>query len=234
MDGPAEIVRLPASSPEDHGADVSWTLSLAADGAGDLVGEERHFGDGAFWLRTNLSQADSRLQYVEDALVSPWFSTVDVDKNIDFKGDLPNGQAVVKYKAKSRSMTRREGKELVLPLSPAATYGSQIAPLPTRTLPVLLPSYFAPSHQTRTVRVIAPRGMAWAELPPGGDANGGDFGRAHLEMARDPHDPRVLVIKRTVLFNLHLIPVDRYPAWRSWVQQVDALMHKEVRLVEAR
>jgi hypothetical protein len=234
MDGPAEIVQLPTSSPEDHGADVHWSLTLAPDGSGNLTGEERHFGDGAFWLRTNLSQAEARAQYVEDALVGPWFASIDLDKNIDFKGDLPGGQAVVKYKARSRSMARREGKDLVLPLSPAANYGSQIAPLPTRTLPVLLPSYFAPSHQTRTVRVTAPQGLAWGELPPGGDANGGDFGKAHLEIAKDPKDPRTLVIKRTVLFNLHLIPVDRYVAWRSWIQQVDALMHKEVRLVEAR
>jgi hypothetical protein len=234
MDGPAEIVQLPPSSPDDHGADVQWTMTLAADGSGELVGQERHFGDGAFYLRTNLSQAEARAQYVEDALVSPWFATIDLDKTIDFKGDLPNGQATVKYKARSRAMTRREGRELVLPLSPSATYGSQIAPLPTRTLPVLLPSYFAPSHQTRTVRVVAPAGMAWADLPPGGDANGGDFGRAHLELARDPRDQRVITIKRSVVFNQHLIPTDKYAAWRTWVQQVDALMHKEVRLMEAK
>ncbi|MDF2695061.1 MAG: Transglutaminase-like enzyme putative cysteine protease [Labilithrix sp.] len=228
--GPAEVVQLPPSSPDDHGADVSWQLTIAADGSGELTGEERHSGDGAFWLRSNLSQAEARAQYVEDALVAPWFSTVDLDKSIDFKGDLANGQAVVKYKARSRGMARREGKDLVLPLSPAATYGSQIAPLPTRTLPVLL----APSHQNRTVRAVAPAGMAWGELPPGGDANGGDFGKAHLEVAKDPRDPRVLVIKRSVVFNQHLIPVDKYAAWRSWVQQVDSLMHKEVRLVEAK
>ncbi len=231
--GPAEIVQLPPSSPDDHGADVSWQLTLAPDGSGELAGEERHSGDGAFWLRTNLSQAEARAQYVEDALVAPWFSTVDLDKSIDFKGDLPNGQAVVKYKARSRAMARREGKDLVLSLSPAATYGSQLAPLPTRTLPVLLPSYFAPSHQNRTVRVVAPPGMAWGELPPGGDANGGDFGKAHLEITRDPRDPRALIIKRSVVFNQHLIPVEKYAAWRNWVQQVDSLMHKEVRLADA-
>lgn len=232
--GPAEIVQLPASSPDEHGSDVTWTLSLATDGSGELTGEERHSGDSAFYLRTNLSQAEARAQYVEDALVSPWLATVDLDKSVLFKGDLPNGQAVVKYQARSRAMARREGKDLVLPLSPAATYGSQIAPLPTRTLPVMLPSWFAPSHQNRTVRAIAPPGMAWADLPPGGDANGGEFGKAHLEIARDPRDPRVLVIKRSVVFDQHLIPVDKYPAWRAWVQQVDALMHREVRLVEAR
>jgi hypothetical protein len=209
-------------------------LKIAADGSGDLAGEERHSGDAAFWLRSNLQEAEARAQYVEDALVAPWFSTIDVDKTIDFKGDLPNGIAVVKYKARSRSLARHEGKELVLPLSPASTYGSQLAPLPKRTLPVSLPSYFAPSHQNRTVRAVAPPGMAWGELPPGGDANGGDFGKAHLEIARDPRDPHVLVIKRSVVFNQHLIPVDKYTAWRNWIQQVDTLMHKEVRLVEAK
>ncbi len=232
--GPAEIVQLPASSPDDHGADVSWTLTLDADGSGNLAGDEKHSGDSAFWLRTNLGQAEARAQYVEDALVGPWFPTIDVEKNIDFKGDLPNGNAVVKYKAKSRGLARREGKDLVLPLSPSATFGSQLAPLPTRTLPVLLPPHFAPSHQNRTLRVIAPAGYAWGELPPGGDANGGVFGKAHLEIARDAKDPRVLVIKRSVVFDQHLIPVDKYGAWRQWIQSVDALMHKEVRLTEAK
>jgi Transglutaminase-like superfamily len=236
MDGPLEIVQLPASSPDDHGADTSWTLAIGADGAGELTGDERHSGDSAFWLRTNLSQQEARAQYVEDALVSPWFPTIEVDKKIEFKGDLPGGVATVKYKAKSRGIARREGKDLVLPLSPSNTFGSSLAPLPTRTLPVQLPPHLAPSHQNRVVRVIAPAGFTWGELPPGGDANGpagNDFGRAHLEIGRDPKDPKVLVIKRSVVFNQHLIGTDKYAAWRNWITQVDALMHKEVRLVAA-
>jgi len=231
--GPAEIVQLPASSPDDHGADVTWTVNVSPDGSGDITGEERHSGDGAFWLRSNLSQAEARAQYVEDALVGPWFPTVEVDKTIDFKGDLPGGQALVKYKAKSRGLARREGKDMVLSLSPASTYGSVLAPLATRTLPVQLPSHLAPSHQNRTVRIVAPAGFTWGELPPGGDANGGAFGKAHIEVARDPRDARTLVIKRSVVFDQHLIPVDKYAAWRAFIGQVDALMHKEVRLVPA-
>ncbi|MBX3186649.1 MAG: hypothetical protein KF819_06525 [Labilithrix sp.] len=229
--GPAEIVQLPPSSPDDHGADVTWTLSVAADGSGEVVGEERHSGDGAFWLRSNLSQAEARAQYVEDNLVGPWLPTLEVDKKIDFKGDLPNGQALVKYKAKSRGLARREGRDLVLSLSPSNTLGSSLAPLATRTLPVQLPAHLAPSHQTRTIRVVAPPGFGWGELPPGGDAGGGAYGRAHMEINKDPRDPRVLVIKRNVVFDMHLIPVEKYPSWRAFIQQVDALMHKEVRLV---
>ena len=231
--GPAEIVQLPASSPDDHGSDVSWTLTVSPDGAGEIAGDEKHSGDGAFWLRSNLSQAEARQQYVEDSLVGPWFSSVEIDKNIDFKGDLPGGQATVKYKAKARGMARREGKDLVLSLSPANTYGSSLAPLVERTLPVQLPPYLAPSHQNRTTRVIAPAGFTWGELPPGGETNGGPFGRAKIEITKDPKDARALVIKRSVVFDQHLIPVDKYAAWRAFIIQVDALMHKEVRLVPA-
>ena len=229
--GPGEIVRLPASSPDDHGADVTWTIALHADGSGDLTGEERHIGDGAFYLRTYLTQKDARVQYVEDNLVGGWFPTVEVDKQVDFKGDLPKGQAWVKYKAHSDGLARHEQGELVLPISQAATLASQLAPLVKRTQPVSLPPNFAPSHNTRTIRVIAPQGFHFGDLPPGGDENGGEFGRAHLEFARDAKDPRAVIIKRSVVFDQSLIPVEKYAAWRAWVQRVDALMHKGVRLV---
>ena len=56
---------------------------------------------------------------------------------------------------------RREGRTWSSRSHRRRIHGSQIAPLPTRTLPVTLPSYFAPS-QNRTLRAIAPAGMAWA------------------------------------------------------------------------
>jgi transglutaminase-like putative cysteine protease len=230
--GPAEIIHLPASNPADHGSTVNWTITLKGDGSGDLAGEEHHVGDGAFWLRTALSQADSRLNYVESNLVGGWFPTVVVDRNIEFKGDLPHGEAWVKYRAKSDGLARHEEGELVVPITRTMTLASQIAPLQTRTLPVQLPPYLAPSHETRTIRIVAPAGWAWSDLPPGGDENGGDFGRAHLDIARDPRDPRVVVVTRSVSFDLDRIPVARYAAWRAWVQRTDALMHKAVRLVK--
>ncbi|MCL2722961.1 MAG: transglutaminase family protein [Polyangiaceae bacterium] len=236
MNGPPEIVSLPASSPDHHGSDVTWTLALAPDGSGELTGEERHFGDSAFWLRTNLSQADARKQYVEDTLIGPWFSTIDVDKEIDFQSNLEGGQAKVKYKAKSRAVARREGSDLVVSLSPSNTFGSSLAPLPTRSLPVQLPSSLAPSHQNRTMRIVAPAGYVWGELPPGGDADspeGSSFGHAHLEIRRDPKESRVLLIERSLVFDRDLIAVGKYASWRKWILQVDALMHREVRLVPA-
>lgn len=228
--GPAEVVQLPASSPLDHGADVQWTITMRADGSGDLVGEEKHVGDGAFWLRTYLTQADARLQYVENNLLGGWFPTVQVDGKIEFDGELPNGQAWVKYKARSEGLARQEPQELVLPLSPSMTLSSTLAPLLKRTLPVSLPSHLAPSRQKRTIRVVAPPGHVWGELPPGGSVNGGEFGNASLEIARDPKDARAVIVKRTVVFDRDQIPVDKYPAWRAFLQQVDALMHKSLRM----
>ena len=80
-------------------------------------------------------------------------------------------------------------------------------------------------------RFTAPPGFVWAPLPQGGDENGGEFGRAHLELAKDRANPRTLVVTRSVVFDQHLISAAKYPAWRAWLQRVDRLMHKEVRLV---
>jgi hypothetical protein len=66
----------------------------------------------------------------------------------------------------------------------------------------------------------------------GGDENGKDFGHAHLDVKRDPKDARTVVVTRSVSFDMDFIPVDEYEAWRGWVQRVDALMHKGLRLVK--
>ncbi len=230
LDGTGGPVTLPSSSPDDHGSDVKWTIKINAEGGAELEGEERHRGDGGFWLRTNLTQKDARAQYVESSLVGPWVSQVEVDKNIDFQGELPNGEAEVKYKAKSPAFARREQTELVVPLSQSLPLASQLAPLTVRTLPVVLPPNLAPSHQTRTVRLIAPPGSHFVAPPPGGREAGGEFGRAELTLTLDPKDPRVLVAKRTVVLDQHMISTEKYPAWRNFIQRVDALMHKTVRI----
>jgi hypothetical protein len=229
--GPAEIVELPSSSPEEHGVDATWTLRLQADGSADIEGDEHASGDDAFWLRTYLTEPGARAQWVEDHLVGPWFPTVEVDKNVDFRGDLPHGAATVHWRAKSGGLARHEGGELVVPLSPSQTLASQLAPLVKRTLPVWLPPNVAPRNESRTIRVVAPPGYAFEALAPGGDENGGAFGRAHLDIAKDPRDPRAVVVRRVVVFDRNRIGVDEYSMWRAWVQRVDALMHKGLRLV---
>ncbi len=232
MEGVDAIVQLPSSSAKEHGSDVHWTMRLANDGSAKVEGDERHSGDSAFWLRTNLSQAEARGQYVEAELVGPWLSSVEVDKSVAFEGDLPGGTARVRYRASSRAAARREGRDLVVSVSPSSTFGSSLAPLVERTQPVQLPSNLAPSHHTRSMRIVAPEGFAWGELPPGGDVDGGEFGRAHLAFVRD-EGRRALVITREVWFEQDLIPVEKYADWRSFLGRVDALMHREVRLTGA-
>jgi hypothetical protein len=233
MDGPAEVVELPSSSPEDHGVDATWRIALAPDGGADLDGDERASGDDAFWLRTNLTEPGARAQWVEDHLVGPWFSTVEVDKKVDFRGDLPRGAATVRWHARSGGLARREEGALLVPLAPAQTVASQLAPLVTRTLPVVLPAYLAPRRETRTLRVTAPKGWTFDALPQGGEEPGGAFGRARLDVSRDPRDPRTVVARRTVVLDESTIPVADYPRWRAWMQRIDALMHKNLRLVPA-
>ncbi len=232
-EGPAEIVTLPASSPDDHGVNSVWTIQLADDGGASLTGEEHAAGDDAFWMRTNLTESGARPQWVEDHLVGPWFPTVEVDKKVDFEADVGRGAATAKWKAVSQGVARHEGAELVVPLSAATTLASQLAPLVKRTLPVWLPPYVAPRKESRAIRVVAPKGWSFEALPQGGDENGGPFGRAHLEVTADPRDPHAVLVKRSVVFDQGTISVDEYPKWRAWVQRVDALMHKSLRLQAA-
>jgi hypothetical protein len=135
---------------------------------------------------------------------------------------------VTKWRARSSGLARREGHELVVPLSPSQTLASQMAPLVKRTLPVWLPPNVAPRKESRTMRIVAPAGYVFEALPAGGDETNGAFGRARLEIARDPRSAAAVIVKRTVVFDRSVIAVDDYPKWRAWVQRVDALMHRLV------
>jgi len=228
--GEAKIIDTPASSPDDHGVDATWTIKLSPSGAGDLVAEERHTGDAAFELRINLKQADARSQWIEQYLASGWFPTVQVQGDVAFKPDLPRGVATLGYGAHSEGLARREGAELAVPVAETSTLTSQLAPLVKRTLPVVLPPRLAPGHETRAITIFAPPGFTFADLPPGGDEPGGEFGKAHLEFAK-AGGKNAVVVKRSVVFDMSTIPVEKYAKWRGWLQRVDGLMHRMVRLV---
>lgn len=229
-DGEAKIVETPASSPADHGVDAAWTITLHPSGAGELVAKERHIGDAAFELRSNLAEADARGQWVEQYLAYGWFPTVDVKPQVSFQADLPHGAASLGYEARSEGFARREGAELAVPLAGTATLTSQLAPLVKRTLPVVLPPSVAPRHNHRTITIVAPAGYTFAELPPGGDEDGGEFGRATLTFARVP-GKNAVVVKQRVVLDKSTIPVEQYAAWRGFLQRVDGLLHRMVRLV---
>jgi hypothetical protein len=229
--GPATAIRTPSASPEEHGVDGTWKIQLGPSGAGDLDATERHTGDHAFVLRSSLGEKDARPQWVEQNLLAGWFPTVEVGKDVEFAGDLPLGAARVRYRAHSDGLARREAEELVLPLSPTATLTSHLAPLVKRTLPVVLSPNTAPSHQTRVIRIAPPAGYRAAELAADGEEQGGEFGYARLEMRKDETNPRGVVVKRKVVFDMSTIPVEKYDAWRAWLQRVDTLLHRSVRFV---
>ncbi|WP_240807038.1 transglutaminase-like domain-containing protein [Polyangium spumosum] len=228
-DGPAKMVETPASSPDDHGIDAEWKIELDTSGRGKLTANERHVGDAAFELRTNLVEPDARKQWAEQYLTGKWVPGVELTGEVGFDGALPNGAAKLSYEATSQGIARREGNELVVPVSDTATLTSQLAPLSSRTLPVVLPPFLAPRHETRAITIVPPEGYVFAELPPGGEEAGGEFGRAKIEFS--PGEGGAVVVKRTLVFDMSTIPLDKYTKWRAWLQRVDGLMHRVVRLV---
>lgn len=232
-EGPAEMVATPRSSPEEHGAEISWDLRLAADGSADLSATEIHRGDHAFFSRIALREQDARAQWVEQNLLAGWLSQAQLTSEVGFRTDLPQGNVSVSYKAHSQALGRIENKDIVVTLSSPITMTSQLAPLTKRTLPIVLPPNLAPSRTGRNVLIRAPKGMRVGALPAGGVAEGGDFGSARLDL-EVKEDGHAILLQRSVRFDLDTIPVARYDAWRSWLIQVDALLQRSIRFVPER
>ncbi|MFO0663479.1 MAG: transglutaminase domain-containing protein [Polyangiaceae bacterium] len=230
MDGPAEIVTLPATKPDAHGFRTEWKIALQPDGSGTLTADETHRGDSAFFLRTAAREEQARAQYIEESALGGFFSQIHVDKKVDFDGDLPNGNARIRYTgtADAGGFARKDEGELVVLTSGNVPFTSQLAPLTKRTLPVVLPPGMAPSEQTRVFRVTPPAGYDAESLPDGGVEDGGPFGRSEVTYKRDG---KTIVVERKTLFDAHVIPVDQYEKYRSWLLRVDALSRRPLRLV---
>jgi hypothetical protein len=226
--GPPKIIETPPSSPADHGVSAEWTVSLEPTGAAAVTAVEQHRGDSAFELRMALSEADARGQWVERYLQAR-LPTVDIDPaKIDF--DPKKGRLA--FAARSAGVGRLEGDEIAVPLAGARTYTTSLAPLPParRTLPVVLPPGLAPSQQRYRTTIVAPKGYRFAELPPGGKVDGGDLGRASLEV-KPGAAANTVFVDLDVVIDKSTIPLAQYPAFRQMLQRIDALTHRVVRLV---
>lgn len=225
MEGDAKIIDTPSSSPVDHGVTMDWTIKLDATGTADVVGKEKHLGDWAFELRNNLVETDARAQWVEQYLSSRWLPTVDLGPKIDYVPDA----GTLGYSARSEGFARKEGEELAVPVLGSYSFMATFAALPKRTLPLVLPPQLGPSHQKRTITLVAPAGFGFRELPAGGEAKGGPFGTAKVSFKPGKQNGSV-IIESEVVFDRSTISVADYPAFRKWLESVDALMRKSVRL----
>ncbi len=226
-EGPPVLTKTPASKPEDNEAFERWAVKLEATGAAEVVADGIHRGDKAFFLRTGMGEADARAQYVESRIFpKDWFPGVEIDKAVDFQPDLPGGAAGFRYKARLGRFARKEGRELVVPLFEAVTLTSQLAPLPTRSLPVVLPTEFAPWRDAYEIKMQAPAGHEIGALPRGGRESGGPFGDASLTITRRG---REIVVRRELTLNAWMISPAEYPAWRRWLGRVDRLLHQSLR-----
>jgi hypothetical protein len=149
--------------------------------------------------------------------------------DVTFDGELPGGQARVGFRATSRSLARREGTDLIVAVAPSTPVAMQLAPLRKRTLPVELPPQVAPQYRRMIVEMIAPSSHQFTALPPDALEDGGTFGKASLTLTRS-NDGRKVTMTRDVALAQSLISVAEYPAWRAWLQRIDALLLRSVRL----
>lgn len=231
---PARIDATVPASAADHGVDARWSVQLDAAGDAKLVATERHSGDAAFFLRMQLKEPDARAQWVEQELLASFLPAVELDPTVSFDGELPGGAASVGYSARSSGLARREGDELFVAVAPRMPLTAELAPLVRRTLPVVLPPSLAPRHQRLELRIEAPPSHTFAELPPDAVEDGKGFGRAKVSFVREPgRGPgggEVVTMRREIAFEASRIEVAQYPEWRLWLQRIDRLLQRGVRL----
>jgi hypothetical protein len=229
--GTTPIVTLPSSSPEEHGIDGTWTFAVGASGNAEIAIDETHSGDSAFWLRTSLKQQASSATWLEKYHSVATFPQIEVvPEGIDFKGELPQGKATLKFKAKSAALARKEGSDLVMSVHYGIPGVAQLAPLVKRVTPVVLPPHMAPSLDVVKAIITPPPGYKVAEMNVGGEVNGGPYGKASLTFEKG--DKGTVVVKRTFSLDQSTIPVAEYDAWRGFLTKVDALFRREIRFVK--
>lgn len=228
-DDAVRAIATPRSAPSDHGVTATFTIALAADGSAKVTTRERHVGDAAFHLRTNLGKADARAQWVESHLLARSLPSAKLEGEVTFDGALPGGAAEVGYGATSRRVARREGEDLIVTFAPPTPLAMQLAPLHERTLPVQLPPHLAPSHHDVAVELIVPEGFRIVEVPPDDTFAESGLGSASQSFAPSA-DGRRLSVKRTLRFDASRIEVTDYPRWRAWLRHVDTMLHRTMRL----
>lgn len=228
--GTTPVVVLPSSDPEEHGSEGVWTVKLDDAGGAEIGIDEKHVGDSAFYLRSSLKQAASAASWLERAHSVSSLPQIEVLPKVDFFGEGKNGMATLKFKAKSASVARKEGQDLVVPVRWGSAGVQRLAPLVKRVTPVVLPPHMAPSQDVTKVVINPPPGYKIGELVPGGTVDGGAYGKATLSVEKGPGG--TVVVKRTFVLDQHHIPVKEYEAWRAFLTKVDALFRREVRFVK--
>lgn len=228
--GTTPVVILPSSDPAEHGVDGTWTLKLDANGSAEIAVDELHEGDSAFMLRSSLKQAASGATWLERNHAIAELPQIEVLPQVTFNGEGELGRATLKFKAKSAGLARREGNDLVVRLNYGVPSANRLASLPKRLTPVVLPPHLAPSQDSVKIVLSAPAGYKLGELTPGGEVNGGQYGRASLSIEKGPNN--TIVVKRMFVLDQSTIPVKEYDAWRAFLLQVDALFRREVRFMK--
>jgi hypothetical protein len=211
----------PPSSPDDHGSD-DLEHHAGEKTARAISGDEKHFGDGAFWLRTYLTE-QPRAQYVEQPPRRM------VRRARDRQGRLGNMKEGQRRSRTRRTPTRsrRSARQLVVPLSPI---DARVHARATREAHASgAPRADGTEPQNRTMRITAP-------AVPMGRAPARRRERRRVRPARSSgvrrsKDPRTVVVKRSVVFVSTSSPSTS--TRRGATARIDALWPSIVRALKA-
>ena len=220
-DGKSRFTVTPEARPEDNVTDVQLDLALRPGGAAEVKGESRVRGSAAPEYRRSYQSAATRRTTLEQGWAQT-FPGLSVDKvSISDPGRLDQDVAL-DYELSIPRYAEVGGDTLrFLPFGSRRGYVETYAGLAERRGDLVLDG---PSVSRFTFRYRLPSGWSVDALPPDVTSDTG-FGKLRLTYVVEQG---VLVCRGELVFTRDRISAREYPAFRSFVAQVDQAFSRKV------
>jgi tetratricopeptide (TPR) repeat protein/transglutaminase-like putative cysteine protease len=224
--GGSKLATIPEGKAQDNLTRAEYQVTLAPDGSATLTGTATVSGLSAPEYRHSFQQSDGRAQRYEQG----WARAFPGIKVRDFKlSDLDAIEKDVQmsFEMDAPSYATREADALTFtPFGQGATYVESFAPLAKRSFDLVLG--FPWTNRFR-YKVTLPQGAAATDLPKEVDVQS-PFGAVKLAYRMDGP---TLVAEGEVMISAPRIAAAEYPAFRTFLGQVDQALGRRIKITGA-
>ncbi|MFK7984979.1 MAG: DUF3857 domain-containing protein [Sandaracinaceae bacterium] len=217
-----ELARTPVLEPSANTRSREVTMRVSEDGSGTVELEETVRGVETPGYRSRYQAEGVR----EERLARQYrrlFPGLELtDSSIEGLDDF-NAPAVIRLEGSAPQLGVRDGRTLRVGPTMLHDLTRNLAPIPSRDLPLDLGARTTYVEQRR---VVLPRGWSAGELPPGGELES-PFGRLSMTVA----EARGAIEVRTEFeMRVDRVSPEQYGAFRTWVEEADQVLRQRLTL----
>ncbi len=225
--GGSRLSRTPEGRSAANLTRASYDIALAADGSAALVGEATVSGLGAPAYRRSFQQEDGRKESYEQGWARAFPGIKVRELTLSDLGALEQ-DVTLRFSMDAPSWAQREGAGLAFtPFGQGASYVESYAPLSARAFDLVLGF---PWTNRFEYRVTLPEGQQATDLPKAVDVQTA-FGGVKLAYSVEG---RVLTARGEIHLDVPRVKAAEYPAFRSFLGQLDQALGRRVRVVPAK